>query len=116
MQFTASPDYENPGDGDEDNPGDNLYELTVTATDATGMMSSLAVTVKVTNDPTDDDDNALGTLEIFNRQPEVNTLLSVEDNNPMDPDDNVRSVKWQWYWQTATGATLGNPTACPTDL
>ena len=110
LQFTASPDYENPGDGDEDNPGDNLYELTVTATDATGMMSSLAVTVKVTNDPTDDDDNALGTLEIFNRQPEVNTPLSVEDNNPMDPDDNVRSVKWQWYWQT-----VGTCPAAPTD-
>ena len=77
-------------------------------------MSSLAVTVKVTNDPTDDDDNAPGTLEIFNRQPEVNTVLSVEDNNPMDPDGNVRSVKWQWYWQSATAASLDNPTACPT--
>ena len=81
----------------------------MTATDATGMMSSLAVTVKVTNDPTDDDDNAPGTLEIFNRQPEVNTVLSVEDNNPMDPDGNVRSVKWQWYSQEATGATPGEP-------
>ena len=114
LQFADSPDYEDPGDGDEDNPGDNLYELTVTATDATGMMSSLAVTVKVTNDPTDDDDNAPGTLEIFNRQPEVNTVLSVEDNNPMDPDGNVRSVKWQWYWQSATAASLGSPTTCPT--
>ena len=110
LQFAATPDYENPGDGDEDNPGDNLYELTVTATDATGMMSSLAVTVKVTNDPTDDDDNAPGTLEIFNRQPEVNTPLSVEDNNPMDPDGNVRSVKWQWYWQT-----VGTCPTAPTD-
>ena len=28
LQFMASPDYEDPGDGDEDNPGDNLYEVT----------------------------------------------------------------------------------------
>ena len=88
-------DYENPGDAN----GDNLYELTVVATDTTGMQSSLAVTVKVTNDPNDDDFNAPATaFEIFNRQPEVNTPLSVEDN-PTDPDGNVRSVRWQWYYQ-----------------
>ena len=112
LQFIASPDYEDPGDADED----NLYELTVVATDTTGMTSSLAVTVKVTNDPTDDDDNAPGTLEIFNRQPEVNTLLSVE-GNPVDPDDGVKSIKWQWYWwdtDNATEATLGSPVTCPT--
>ena len=108
LQFMDSPDYENPGDGD----GDNLYELTVTATDATGMMSSLAVTVKVTNDPTDDDYNAPGTLEIFNRQPEVNTVLAVT-GSPTDPDGNVRSVKWQWYWREAGTATADIPATCP---
>ena len=84
-------DYENPGDANED----NLYELTVVATDATGMQSSLDVTVKVTNDPNDDDFNAPATaFEIFNRQPEVNIPLSVE-GKPTDPDGNVRSVRWQ---------------------
>ena len=102
-------DYENPGDVD----GDNLYELLVVATDSAGMQSSLAVTVKVTNDPTDDDNNTPGTLEIFNRQPEVNTLLSVEDDNPMDSDGNERSVKWQWYWQTIGAATVETPATCP---
>ena len=102
-------DYENPGDAD----GDNLYKLTVTATDATGLMSSLAVTVKVTNDPTDDDVNAPATaFEIFNRQPEVNTVLDVT-GPPTDPDDNVRSVKWQWYWQTIGDATAETPATCP---
>ena len=109
LQFTDDfvLDYENPGDANED----NLYELTVTATDATGMTSSLSVTVKVTNDPTDDDVNAAGMLEIFNRQPEVNTLLDVT-GPPTDPDGGVRAVRYQWYWSSATGATLGTPATC----
>ena len=53
----GEPDYEDPGDANED----NLYELTVIATDGTGMTSSLAVTVKVTNDPTDDNVNTPAT-------------------------------------------------------
>ena len=108
LQFAASPDYENPVDDNED----NLYELTVVAEDATGMTSSLAVTVKVTNDPSDDDDNEAGSVEIFNRQPEVNTVLAVT-GDPTDPDGNVRSVKWQWYWQTIAAASATAPAECP---
>ena len=110
LQFTDAfdIDYENPGDAN----GDNLYHLTVVATDATSMTSSLSVTVKVTNDPTDDNNNTAGTLEIFNRQPEVNTLLDVT-GPPTDTDGNVRSVRWQWYWQTILGASAETPSACP---
>ena len=110
LTLTDSPDYEDPAD---DN-GDNLYELTVVASDGTGMTRSLTVTVKVTNDPTDDDDNAPATaFDIFNRQPEVNTLLKVE-GDPVDPDGGVRSVKYQWYSQTITGqGAEDDPAACP---
>ena len=106
----GEPDYEDPGDAN----GDNLYELTVIATRHSAMTSSLAVTVKVTNDPTDDNVNTPATyFEIFNRQPEVNTLLTVE-GNPTDPDGNVRSVRWQWYWQTADGCfTAWKAATCP---
>ena len=108
LQFTATPDYDDPGDEN----GDNLYELTVVASDGT-MESRLPVTVKVTNDPTDDDYNAPVTaFDIFNRQPEVNTLLKVE-GDPVDPDGSVRSVRWQWYWQTIAGATADAPESCP---
>ena len=100
LRFVASPDYENPQDAN----GDNLYELTVIATDPNGKTTSIDVTVKVTNDPLDDDLNADGTVEIFNRQPEVGTRLYVT-GNPKDADGGVRSVKWQWYWQTTTDDT-----------
>ena len=84
LSFRESPDYEDPKDMNRD----NLYELTVIATDSNGLESTLAVTVRVINDPADDT-NMAGELEIFNRQPEVNTVLEVT-GNPEDDDGGVR--------------------------
>ena len=108
LTLPVSPDYEDPTDDNMD----NLYELTVVSSDGTST-TSLDVTVKVTNDPTDDDDNMPATaFDIFNRQPEVNTLLKVE-GDPEDPDDGVTSVRYQWYWQTIAGTTAADPATCP---
>ena len=41
----SEPDYEMPGDAD----GNNIYEVTVVATDATGRTGMKRVTVMVTN-------------------------------------------------------------------
>ena len=113
LSFRESPDYEDPKDMNRD----NLYELTLIATDSNGLESILEVTVRVINDP-NDDTNMAGELEIFNRQPEVNTLLAVTAD-PEDDDGGVRSVKWQWYYQSATSdGTVGDVVVrpCPTSF
>ena len=84
-------DFERPGDAN----GDNLYELTVVAEDQTGMVSSLAVTVKVTDDATDNKINASeGTIEIFNRQPELSIPLKVT---------NTATTPLEGSWTTMAG-------------
>jgi Bacterial Ig-like domain len=44
VTFATAPDYDTPGDAD----GDNVYQMTITATDAAGNMSSQALIVVVT--------------------------------------------------------------------
>lgn len=48
LQFLAAPDFEMPGDAD----GDNLYELSVSVTDAGGLSSVQNLQVQVTDRPT----------------------------------------------------------------
>lgn len=50
LSFVAPPDFEAPTDEDEN----GIYQVEVTATDPTGNATSLALSVTVTNDPTDD--------------------------------------------------------------
>ena len=45
LTFKASPNYEAPGDAD----GDNVYEVTVRATDSDGLTASTGVTITVTD-------------------------------------------------------------------
>ena len=45
LAFTSTPDFENPADQD----GDNVYEITVVATDEQGLTDSFDVTIIVTN-------------------------------------------------------------------
>ncbi len=66
LVFNAPPDFENP----QDSNGDNVYELTATATDAQGFSSSIDITVTVTDpvgatrfiDPVFDGTTTLGTV------------------------------------------------------
>ena len=97
LTFTASPNYESPGDAD----GDNDYEVTVVVTDADGNTDEHDVTVSVTNVEED------GTVTISTLQPRVGVELTAMLE---DPDGDITGLMWQWY--RATTINLGSlPTA-----
>ena len=111
---SPAPDFENPTDADKN----NLYELLVIATDATGMKSEILVTVKISNVP-NDETNTAGTVTIFNRQPEVGTRLYLQGASPYvnDADEGVSSVRWQWYYRNiATCPDTVDPATNDPDL
>ena len=83
LTFKASPDYETPASADRD----NIYEVTVTATDSAGNTDSRDVTVRVTNE------NETGTVTLSSLQPEVGIDLTAKLT---DPDDGITGLTWQW--------------------
>ena len=89
LEFKEKPDFENPGDMN----GDNVYEVTVVASD--GANSAMRdVTVKVTNM------EETGEIEVMPAQPRVGTELEAELS---DSDGIVSGPTWQWYRQMVTG-------------
>ena len=84
LTFKAPPDYEKPGDANKD----NVYEVTVEATDAVGNTGTKDVKVTVTNveEP--------GTVTMSQRQPRVGVPITA---SVTDPDGDVSNVIWQWY-------------------
>ena len=84
LTFTATPNYESPGDAD----GDNDYEVTVVVTDADGNTDEHDVTVSVTNVEED------GEVTISTLQPRVGVELSA---SLTDPDGDINGLMWQWY-------------------
>ena len=88
LMFTAVPDYENPGDANKD----NVYEVTVEATDAVGLIGTKDVKITVTNadDP--------GAVALSQLQPRVGVAITA---SVTDPDGDVSNVTWQWYRSTA---------------
>lgn len=99
LAFRAGPDFEKRGDANRD----NVYEVTIVASDSTELMDKLPVTVKVLNST---DDNKPGKVEFSNRQPEVATALTATFE---DPDAPVTQLQWQWYraQATSTGECAG---------
>ena len=83
LTFRASPNYERPADAD----GDNVYEVTVSATDADSNRGEKAVEVKVANvdEP--------GTVALSAVQPRVGVPLTA---SLTDIDGGVTGVTWQW--------------------
>ena len=80
LAFVAGPNFEEPWDEDED----NVYEVTIVATDPTGNSDELDVTVKVINST---EDNEPGTVTFTNRQPEVASPLTAvlsDDDTPIE--------------------------------
>ena len=59
VRFRAAPDFENPADDD----GDNVHDVTVTASDRDGNSTDHAVAITVTNDTDDDGGIALSELD-----------------------------------------------------
>ena len=97
LKFKDKPDYEDPTD---DN-GDNVYEVTVTAT-AGGKAGTKMVKVTVTNE------EETGTVTLSQVVPTQGIALKAELT---DPDGNVRSLTWQWSITGATAGTVAGVTA-----
>ena len=68
LTFAETPNYEDAAD----NNTDNIYQVTVVATDSSNTMDELEVTVNVTNEDED------GTLTLSNRQPVDGIELTAE--------------------------------------
>ena len=96
LAFRSGPDFEKRGDANSD----NVYEVTIVASDSDRLTDTLPVTVKVLNST---DDNKPGEVTFSNRQPEVATAFTAEFE---DKDGGVTQLKWQWYRaQTTTAIT-----------
>ena len=99
LTFKKSPNYEMPGDVGGTPPAaanDNMYEVTVQATDADRRMGTKPVTVEVTNvdEP--------GVVTLSARQPMAGVLLTatITDPDSVTTDNMTGSittgVDWQW--------------------
>ena len=84
LRFKPS-DYESPADTGTN----NVYNVTVVATDSDDGTSERDVTVTVTNK------DELGTVTMSHIQPEVGTGIRA---SLTDPDGGVRGITWEWFW------------------
>ena len=99
LTFRNPPDFEAPAD----TGGDNVYQITVEASDDNNT-GSLPVTITVAN--VDED----GTVTLSSDQPQTGTALTATLS---DPDGTVSSAAWEWErsadgntgWTALTGAT-----------
>ena len=83
LTFSASPDFEAAADAD----GNNVYEVTVVASDPAGNSDELDVRVTVTNVAED------GSISFSSLRPKTGIALTASLS---DPDGGVTDVKWQW--------------------
>ena len=83
LTFKASPNFEAPKDVGKD----NVYNITVVATDSDDQTDEMDVTVTVTNVEED------GTVTLSLLQPRIGTALTA---TLTDIDGAVSDVKWQW--------------------
>ena len=89
LTFKQSPNYEAPADAGTD----NVYNVTVVATDSDNQTDMMAVTVMVTNV------DEAGTLTLSTVQPRVGTPLTA---TLTDIDGAVSDVTWMWERDTGT--------------
>ena len=83
LTFKAVPNFEAPKDAGKD----NVYNITVVATDSDGQTDEMDVTVTVTNVEED------GTVTLSLLQPRIGTALTA---TLTDIDGAVSDVKWKW--------------------
>ena len=101
LTFMQEPDYEAPTDSGRN----NVYDVTVQATDTGDNTASKRVRVTVTNV------EETGAVTFSHSQPEVGTRLTASLSDP----DNARGrISWQWYRGTVpvTGMLPANITKC----
>ena len=83
LTFVTPPDYEAPADSGRN----NVYNVTVEATDSSGNTSARVVTVTV------DNIEEAGTVTLSNLQPEDGVYISA---SLTDPDGRISGLTWQW--------------------
>ena len=102
LTFNEAPDFEAEADANSN----NIYEVTVTATDSTGNTASRDVTVNVTNvDET-------GTLTLSTLQPEAGTPMRAELS---DPDGSISGLTWRWSNHAGPISTATSSAYTPDD-
>ena len=101
LSFKIEPDFEMPGDKNKD----NIYEVTVVASD--GEMTAMrSLTVKVV------DTDEMGMVELSSQDAligvELTATLKDSDGGVPDAGHVHRPVTWQWYSLVATGTDLAS--------
>ena len=91
LSFNSSPDFESPADEDVD----NVYNLTIGASDAAGNLTEVDVTVTVTNV------DEAGTVTLSSLEPEEGVRITAI---LADPDGRTSNISWQWA-RSADGST-----------
>ena len=84
LTFKKDPNFEKPADADKD----NVYVVTVAATDPDNNRGEKSVEVRVTN--VDED----GEVTLSAVQPRVGVPLTA---SLTDPDGGVHGITWQWF-------------------
>ena len=84
FKTTAQPDFEKPGDADTD----DVYEVTVVATDGVGNRGTKDVKVTVMNEFEE------GVVTLSRTQPRVGVPVAV---SLTDADGSISGLRWQWY-------------------
>ena len=102
LTFKKSPDYEMKADDGMD----NMYEVTVQATDADRNTGTKPVTVEVTNvdEP--------GVVTLSARQPMAGVLLTATIT---DPDGDISNIEWQWQKGSSNISGANMETYTPLD-
>ena len=103
LTFKKKPNYEMKADDDTN----NMYEVTVQATDADRRMGTKPVTVEVTNvdEP--------GVVTLSARQPMAGVLLTA---TLTDPDGTTTNVEWQWQKDSSNISGANMSTYTPAGL
>ena len=84
LQFKKSPNFESPIDANQD----NVYKVTVVATDKKGLTGMRALTIEVMNV------DEAGDISFSSIQPGVGEPLTASIS---DLDGGITGTKWQWY-------------------
>ena len=101
LTFKKSPDFEMPGDVVGTDPStavadDNIYEVTVQATDETNKVGMKEVTVEVTNV------DEMGMVTLSALRPQSATLFTA---TLTDPDMGISGTIWQWAKASSRNGT-----------
>ena len=98
LSFLKSPDFEMPTDANTD----NIYEVTVQATDETMKVGMKNVMVTVTNV------DEAGTVSLSARRPQSATAFTAEISDPDGVDGDVTNAQWQWAKSGSRNGSYAN--------